>query len=48
VTEGYSLQYTLTLTPVNWLSAGAATVVGGNNQVTIPLTNSTSYFRLIK
>ena len=49
VTEGYSLQYALTLTPpVNWQAAGAATVVGNNNQVTIPRTNSESFFRLIK
>jgi hypothetical protein len=48
LTEGYSLQYSLSLTPVNWLPAGAPTVVGGNNQVTIPLTNSSSFFRLTK
>jgi hypothetical protein len=48
VLEGYSLQYSLSLTAPNWLAAGAPTVVGGNNQVTIPLTNSSSFFRLTK
>jgi hypothetical protein len=48
VLVGYSLQYSPSLTPVNWQSAGGSTVVGGNNQVTIPLTNSASFFRLIK
>jgi hypothetical protein len=49
VLAGYSLQYAPTLTPpVNWVGAGGSTIVGGNNQVSIPLTNSQSYFRLIK
>src|SRR5262249_25005405 len=48
VTTGYTLQYSTSLTAPNWLAAGAGTVVGNNKQVTIPLTNSQSYYRLTK
>ncbi len=48
VLEGYSLQFTTSLVAPNWQSAGSSTVVGGNNQVSVPLTSTPTFFRLIK
>jgi hypothetical protein len=51
VSEGYSLQYSGSLSPAVWTAAGAATLVGSNYQVVIPLASlppGGAFFRLIK
>jgi hypothetical protein len=48
VLDGYSLQYATSLNPAVWNPAGSPTIVNGTNFVTVGLTNTAAFFRLIK